>query len=87
MLENVYFRDICQNDIEEIRNLHLEWFPLNYPDSFYDKILQKKNIIARGCFIKLENLEILLGTIISRVKIGCEDVININKHLSELVQS
>ena len=39
--------------MDEIKNLHSEWFPLNYPDSFYNKILGKPDVIAIGCFIKV----------------------------------
>ena len=29
-------RPLNQDDMDEIKNLHQEWFPLNYPDKFYD---------------------------------------------------
>lgn len=51
ILDKVYFRDITPTDMQEIKNLHREWFPLDYPDSFYDKILLKRHVIALGCFV------------------------------------
>ena len=53
--ENIYFRPIAQADMDEIKDLHKEWFPLNYPDSFYKKILTNNNVIAIGCFIKVDS--------------------------------
>jgi hypothetical protein len=44
-----YFRILDESDIEEVKNLHEEWFPLTYGENFYDKI-KKKSIIAIGCF-------------------------------------
>jgi hypothetical protein len=41
--------------MDEIKNLHQEWFPLNYPDKFYEKILKKPGLIALGCFINIED--------------------------------
>ena len=74
---NLYFRQLTQEDMDEIKNLHKEWFPLDYPETFYSNVLRKKKIIAIGCFIanpfteeeeKEQKEEILLGSIISRLK-------------------
>ena len=53
----MYFRPLESDDLQTIRELHSEWFPLNYPDSFYDKILIKTGIIAIGCFISVPIIE------------------------------
>ena len=59
----------------------MEWFPLSYPESFYEKILTKPNVIAIGCFINTsdfesqsEQNEIMIGSIISKVKNDNEDI-------------
>lgn len=51
ILDKITFRDLTTADLEEIRKHHLEWFPLSYPDDFYEKILLKDGVIAVGCFI------------------------------------
>lgn len=85
VLRQIYFKEIQQSDLEEIKKLHTEWFPLSYPQSFYDKILTKANVIAIGCFITLtlnnEPRELILGTIISRIKTGNDDIQEIQKHI------
>ena len=54
-----------------MRALHEEWFPLNYPQHFYDRI-HKKNVIAIGCFykVKLDGKEdlVLIGCSMSRIQ-------------------
>ena len=57
--ENIFFRTLEQSDLDEIRLQHAEWFPLNYPDDFYEKILHKQNVIAIGCFLDLDGLNSL----------------------------
>ena len=32
---HIELRELVQNDMDEIKNLHQEWFPLDYPDKFY----------------------------------------------------
>ena len=81
-------------DIQEVRNLHEEWFPLNYPDTFYSKIL-KNNHIAIGCFAKIVSSdpktkervekEVILGTIMIKIQIGGEDVIALYHHKDRTV--
>ena len=73
----MYYRKLNAHDLEEVRNLHEEWFPISYPDTFYQRIY-KNNVIAIGCFVKLissdpinrgERIEkeIILGTIMVKV--------------------
>lgn len=51
-LDSIYFRQLTSEDLKEVKNLHEEWFPLSYPDSFYNRI-HKNNVVAVGCFTKL----------------------------------
>lgn len=56
--------------------MHEEWFPLNYPDTFYDKITKKK-VIAIGSFIDFDdsNKNVILGAILINIKTNNEDII------------
>ena len=40
------------HDIEEIKVLHKEWFPIKYPQKFFDKI-RRTEVVAVGCFYKV----------------------------------
>lgn len=72
----LYFRQLNEDDIEEVRNLHLEWFPLNYTDSFYQRIY-KNNVLAFGCFVKIKDHEVILGTIMTKVQQQEEEITDI----------
>ena len=60
-----------------MKALHEEWFPINYPQAFYDRMKSRK-VIAIGCFYRVElpaNQEhpageelILIGTIFSKIE-------------------
>ena len=51
-------RPLVQNDIQDCKKLFKEWFPLNYPDSWYNKILSKQRVIALGYFIELKSPDV-----------------------------
>lgn len=61
----------------EVKNLHSEWFPLTYPDTFYQKMM-RNNVIAIGCFTKLMvsggDREVILGTLLAKVQVGNGDI-------------
>ena len=65
--------------MEEVKALHEEWFPLDYPQTFYDRVF-KVNVIAVGCFVKprfdMHHLphEIILGTILVKVQAGGQTI-------------
>lgn len=48
-----YFKPLGEGDIEEVKSLHQEWFPLTYGEGFYKKIANK-TVIAIGCFYDIE---------------------------------
>ena len=55
-----------------MKELHAEWFPIDYPQHFFDRI-KNKNILALGCFykVKLEDHStqtVMIGTIYSRIE-------------------
>ncbi len=57
--------------------LHQEWFPIEYPPEFYEQVLTMKKVIAYGCFIKINENEVMLGSIISQVRNGNRDLVQI----------
>ncbi|CDW78806.1 n-alpha-acetyltransferase 60 [Stylonychia lemnae] len=71
----IYFSQIKSKHLKELRYLHEEWFPLNYPDTFYDKITKNK-VIAIGCFIDLDaqNKNVILGCALVKINSNNEDI-------------
>ena len=39
-------------DIAEMKQLHKEWFPIDYPQKFFEKV-RKTEVIAIGCFYQV----------------------------------
>ena len=76
-MEGSYFRKLEQSDMVSMKELHQEWFPLEYPQEFYEKILTMKRVIALGCFIKIDEKEVILGSIIAQVRCGNHDLVKI----------
>ena len=51
--EKIRFRMLTEHDLQEIKDLHSEWFPLSYQDKFFQRMF-KNNVIAIGCFYPYE---------------------------------
>jgi len=88
----VTYRRLGTDDIGELKKLHKEWFPINYPDNYFERISQDQ-VIAIGAYYVLnedeENeVEILLGCIISRIKNygshSATSIVESCKHLGQL---
>jgi len=82
----LYFRKLSGYDIEEVRNLHDEWFPIKYQDNFFRRIY-KENVIAIGCFYpiykdcigvdgtkKRKKKEVIVGCILTKVERDNEEI-------------
>ena len=58
--------------------LHAEWFPIDYPQEFYDR-MKSNRVIAIGCFykVKVSSIEghddaeelVLIGVIFSKIEL------------------
>lgn len=72
IVENkIIYRELSYSDIEEIKLLHKEWFPLDYSDDYFDCILnpdkRKKNYITLAATYLDNNEELILGMVISEI--------------------
>ena len=36
--DNIIYKPLTKKDIEETKNLHKEWFPINYSDNYFQTI-------------------------------------------------
>ena len=48
------YRSLSVQDQLEMKDLHEEWFPIEYPQSFFDRML-RDNVIAIGCFYEVDD--------------------------------
>ena len=63
--EKIIYKPLTENNLSEIKNLHKEWFPIDYDDNYFKKILVNKygSYFTLGAFYSLDNnnTEIIIG--------------------------
>ena len=68
--EKIYYKPLKPEHIDEVKNLHKEWFPVSYPDEIFEESILRNegSHITQGAFYFLEEekKEIILGLIIGR---------------------
>ena len=76
--ERVSYRVLKRDDLDEVRLLHGEWFPLDYSDKYFEKAL-RDTVVAIGCFYIVDYgdfddngkpilEELMIGTIMTRIE-------------------
>ena len=83
----IVYKQLRGPDIEEIRKLHNEWFPLEYQDNYFRRIY-KTNCVAIGAFYPMEEdyigrdgklrkkkkKHIILGAILTKINRDNDDI-------------
>ena len=67
--DDIIYKPLSNENLEETKNLHKEWFPVDYSDKFFQKVFDKKNYwyFTIGAFYnfineeKNEKKEIIIG--------------------------
>ena len=67
--KEIIYKPLTKTNLIEVKNLHKEWFPVEYDDSFFEAIFNNKccNYFTIGAFYNIkntnnnENKEIILG--------------------------
>ena len=77
--DNVIYKPLTKEDIEEIKNLHKEWFPIKYSDYYFKSIFEKKSqYFSIGAFYTIideetnEKKEIIIGLALCEWIIGSD---------------
>ena len=54
---NIIYKPLSLSDLPEIKNLHKEWFPIDYDDEYFKKIFnnKNKNYFTIAAYYTLEN--------------------------------
>ena len=67
-LDKIYYKGLGPEHYEEVKNLHKEWFPVDYPEEIFSNSLlyNQGAFITQGAFYYLEEekKEVILGLII-----------------------
>ena len=65
--KDIIYKPLTKNNLIEVKNLHKEWFPVEYDDEFFEQIFNNNccNYFTIGAFYNIknsnENREIILG--------------------------
>lgn len=61
---NVQLRFLCPNDMPEVKRLCTEWFPIEYPDTWYEEITSNTKFFSLAAVFKCQ----IIGLIVSEIK-------------------
>lgn len=62
--KEIKLRNLCANDIPELKRLCAEWFPVDYPESWYNDITSNKRFYSIAAVYK----EKIVGMIVAEIK-------------------
>ena len=58
---DIYYEHINEHFLDDIVDLHKEWFPFLYDRDYFKKYIIKKHSVAIGAFLKIGNKAYLIG--------------------------
>jgi hypothetical protein len=53
-ISRVSYRALSPKDLKEVKQLHKEWFPIDYPPEYFDRMSQP-HIVSLGAFYVRED--------------------------------
>ena len=87
--DNIIYKPLSKNNITEVKNLHKEWFPIDYDDEFFEEVLNDngKTYFTIGAFYNLSckddtNKEIILGLAFCQYEFVID---RLNKYVDEKI--
>ncbi|KAK5599387.1 N-alpha-acetyltransferase 60 [Crenichthys baileyi] len=72
-LSEVQLRFLCHDDIENVKLLCGDWFPIEYPDSWYQDITSNKKFFSLAATFRGNIVGMIVAEIKSRTKVHKED--------------
>uniref|UniRef100_H0V661 N-alpha-acetyltransferase 60 n=1 Tax=Cavia porcellus TaxID=10141 RepID=H0V661_CAVPO len=72
-LSEVSLRLLCHDDIDTVKHLCSDWFPIEYPDSWYRDITSNKKFFSLAATYRGAIVGMIVAEIKSRTKIHKED--------------
>uniref|UniRef100_A0A8C9LB73 histone acetyltransferase n=1 Tax=Pavo cristatus TaxID=9049 RepID=A0A8C9LB73_PAVCR len=71
-LSNVNLRLLCHDDIDAVKQLCGDWFPIEYPDSWYRDITSNKKFFSLAATYRGSIVGMIVAEIKSRTKVHKE---------------
>uniref|UniRef100_A0AAY4CZQ8 histone acetyltransferase n=1 Tax=Denticeps clupeoides TaxID=299321 RepID=A0AAY4CZQ8_9TELE len=73
-LSEIQLRLLCQDDIDSVKVLCGDWFPIEYPDSWYHDITSNKKFFSLAATFKSGIVGMIVAEIKSRTKVHKEHI-------------
>ncbi|XP_063791059.1 N-alpha-acetyltransferase 60 [Pseudophryne corroboree] len=72
-LADTVLRFLCHDDIDTVKELCADWFPIEYPDSWYRDITSNKKFFSLAATYRGQIVGMIVAEIKSRTKVHKED--------------
>lgn len=80
---NVQLRFLCPSDVPEVKRLCTEWFPIEYPDNWYEEITSSQQFFSLAAVYKLQIIGLIVAEIKSQSKCNREDQGLLSSHFAK----
>ncbi|OON14619.1 hypothetical protein X801_09588 [Opisthorchis viverrini] len=82
---DIYFRFVKPSDVEELRALYEECFPVSYPDSWFQDLITKPCFIAYVALVNDRIIGILVAKVVTLGECAAEVVVRFLDYFSTVV--
>ncbi|XP_026325160.1 N-alpha-acetyltransferase 60 [Hyposmocoma kahamanoa] len=72
-LKDIQLRFLCPDDLEEVKSLCRDWFPIEYPQSWYEDITSSNRFFALAAVYKTQIIGLIVAEIKPYLKLNAED--------------
>ncbi|KAI2576802.1 N-alpha-acetyltransferase 60, NatF catalytic subunit [Homo sapiens] len=86
-LSEVSLRLLCHDDIDTVKHLCGDWFPIEYPDSWYRDITSNKKFFSLAATYRGAIVGMIVAEIKNRTKIHKESPTDYIQHLGSALAS
>jgi ribosomal protein S18 acetylase RimI-like enzyme len=69
--DKIYYRQFTKDDIEEVKLLHKEWFPIDYDNDYFERIMKndsEREYFTLGAMYRENEKEYILGAILCELR-------------------
>uniref|UniRef100_A0A7M4E5K6 histone acetyltransferase n=1 Tax=Crocodylus porosus TaxID=8502 RepID=A0A7M4E5K6_CROPO len=73
-LTDINLRLLCHDDIDTVKQLCVDWFPIEYPDSWYRDITSNKKFFSLAATYRGAIVGMIVAEIKSRTKVHKEHI-------------
>lgn len=81
--DSIKLRFLCPSDVPKVKQLCCDWFPIEYPDSWYEEITSNPKFFALAAVFHLQIVGLIVAEIKLQIKCNREDQGLLSTHCSK----